>query len=66
MANHKPGWAPPHKRHEAYEHNVAPRLEGIVKNRGTRPVRKPKADVSRVRKEAEKYASEQLQAWEQE
>jgi hypothetical protein len=37
-----------HKGHEAYQHNTAPRLEGIVKNIGTKPVRKPKHKAERV------------------
>jgi hypothetical protein len=31
-----------HKRHEAYQHNTASRLEGVVKNIGIKPVRKEK------------------------
>lgn len=30
------------KQHEAQQHNIAPRLEGVVKNIGIKPVRKHK------------------------
>jgi len=33
---------PAHRHHEAWQHNTAARLEGVVKNRGTKPTRKPK------------------------
>jgi hypothetical protein len=33
-----------HRRHEAYQHNAAPRLEGVVKNVGIKPRRKKKAE----------------------
>lgn len=58
------------KRHDAYQHNAAPRLEGIVKNRGIKPARKHKrarrAISARKVTEAVAYAQEQLQSWEPE
>lgn len=43
MNDKKPTSIPYHrKRHEAYQHNAAPRLKGIVKNLGIKPVRKQK------------------------
>ncbi len=43
MNNKKPTSIPYHpKKHLASEHNVVPRLEGIVKNKGIKSLRKPK------------------------
>jgi len=42
MNTKKSAMIPRYKRHDAYQHNTASRLEGVVKNRGTKPVRKQK------------------------
>lgn len=67
----KPGSIPyKRKGHEAFQHNVAHRLEGTVKNAGVNPVRKPKSTKkvlsSKLEKEADRYAEVQLKAWERE
>jgi len=64
----KPGSVPyKRKGHEAYQHNVAHRLEGVVKNAGINPIRKPKGTKkvlsSKLEKEAEEYAKVQLKSW---
>jgi len=50
------------KRHDAYQHNVMPRLEGVVKNKGTKPARKKKTLSKKLEEEAKRYAQEQLEA----
>ncbi|MDE1925317.1 MAG: hypothetical protein KGH79_04045 [Patescibacteria group bacterium] len=54
------------KQHEAYQHNVSPRLEGVVKNIGIKPVHKAKSKKKvlskKLEKEAERYAQEQFKA----
>lgn len=54
------------KGHEAYQHSRAHRLEGVVKNAGVNPVRKPKSKKKelsgKLKREAEHYAEEQLKA----
>ncbi|MEK7612644.1 MAG: hypothetical protein AAB449_00660 [Patescibacteria group bacterium] len=61
MNNKKPMSIPRHRKHEAQQHNVVPRLEGIVKNKGIKPVRKKRGLSSKLKKEAEHYAEEQLE-----
>lgn len=47
MDDKKPTSVPYHpKRREAYRHIAAPRLEGVVKNAGIKPVRKHKKLMS--------------------
>ena len=54
-------------RHEAYQHNIAPRLEGVVKNVGIKAKRKAKKlKIRTPQKEAERYVKRQLEAWEEE
>lgn len=55
------------KRREAYHHNTAPRLEGVVKNAGVKPIRKKEkkgALTKQQQQEVQRYAEEQLEAWE--
>ena len=53
------------KEHQAYQHNLAHRLEGVVKNTGIKPVRKAKSAKKtlseKLIKEAECYAHTQMQ-----
>ena len=50
MNDKKPTSIPYHRKHLASEHNIVPRLEGVVKNAGIKPVRKPKAKIQAVTK----------------
>ena len=67
MYKHKPTSIPyKHKGHEAYQHSRAHRLEGVVKNAGINPVRKPKSKKkalsAALQREAERYADIQLKS----
>ena len=50
MNDKKPTSIPYHRKHLASEHNIAPRLEGVVKNVGIKPVRKPRAKIQAATK----------------
>lgn len=50
MNDKKPTSIPYHRKHEAYDHNKVPRLEGVVKDVGIKPARKPKAKIQVVTK----------------
>jgi hypothetical protein len=39
---------PRHRRHEAWQHNTASRLEGVVKNKGIKPTRKHKKTLRQI------------------